>query len=340
MKVLVTGGTGFTGSHTAAALAAQGHDVRLLVRDVAKVRRVFEPFGFVPTDVVLGDMTDCSAVESALAGCDSVIHTAALVDLRRAAAKLVETTNARGVESVIGGAARRGLPSIVYVSSLMVFFQPGGPPMSPASPITPGTTAYARSKADAEHHVRRLQESGAAIRISYPAGIIGPNDPGPSALNAALASLMKQGWLMTSSGLQIVDVRDLAALHVRLIELPEGQHRYTAASAMLSWPEWYDVCSRLTGTRPRRIPAPGAFLRAAGTVGDMVKRIYDFEFPMTRDGMEVTTRWPGADAERTTRELGVRFRDPAESLHDTLAWMYSAGHLSAAQVGRLAEKAG
>jgi dihydroflavonol-4-reductase len=56
--------------------------------------------------------------------------------------------------------------------------------------------------------------------------------------------------------------------------------------------------------------------------------------------MEVMTRWPGAEAERTTRELGVRFRDPAESLHDTLAWMYSAGHLSAAQVGRLAEKAG
>jgi dihydroflavonol-4-reductase len=168
VKMLVTGGTGFTGSHTAAALAAQGHDVRLMVRDVAKVRSVFEPFGFVPTDVVMGDMTDSSAVESALAGCDGVIHAAALVDLRRAAAKLVETTNARGVESIIGGAARRGLPSIVYVSSLMVFFEPGGPPMSPASPITPGTTAYARSKADAEHHVRRLQENGAAIRISYP----------------------------------------------------------------------------------------------------------------------------------------------------------------------------
>ena len=68
VKVLVTGGTGFTGSHTAAALAAEGHDVRLMVRDVAKVRSVFEPFGFVPTDVVMGDMTDSSAAESALAG--------------------------------------------------------------------------------------------------------------------------------------------------------------------------------------------------------------------------------------------------------------------------------
>jgi nucleoside-diphosphate-sugar epimerase len=281
-------------------------------------------------------MTDSSAVESALVGCDGVIHTAALVDLRRAAAKAVETTNARGVESVIGGAARRGLPSIVYVSSLVVFLQPGGPPMSPASPIVPGTTAYARSKAKAEHYVRRLQENGAAIRISYPAGIIGPHDPGPGALNAGLASFMKQGWLMTSSGLQIVDVRDLAALHVRLVDLPQGQHRYTAASEMLTWPQWYELCCRLTGTRPRRIPAPGALLRLAGSAGDMLKRIYEFEFPMTRDGMEVATRWPGAETERTTRELGVGFRDPAESLRDTLAWMYSVGHLSAAQVGALA----
>jgi nucleoside-diphosphate-sugar epimerase len=72
---------------------------------------------------------------------------------------------------------------------------------------------------------RRIQDDGAAVRISYPAGIVGPHDPGPCALNAGLASFMTQGWLITSSGLQIVNVRDLAALHVRLLELPDGKHR-------------------------------------------------------------------------------------------------------------------
>jgi dihydroflavonol-4-reductase len=267
-----------------------------------------------------------------------VIHTAAVVDLRRASATFVESTNARGVELVVGGAARRGMPSIVHVSSLSVFFVPGGASLSPSLPISPGTTAYARSKAQAEEYVRRLQDRGAPIRISYPAGIVGPNDPGPSAVNSGLVSLMRDIWVITSSGLQVVDVRDLAALHVALLGLPAGPHRYAAATEMLTWTEMYELCSRLTGTRPRRATVPGFLLRAAGTIGDVVKRFYDFDFPLTRDSMEFTTRWPGADTDRTSRDLGVRFRDVAETYRDTLTWMYAAGHLSAAQVGTLAQE--
>ncbi len=337
MKVLVTGGTGFTGSHTVRALVAAGHEVRVLVRDPDKVRLVFEPHGFVPADVVVGDMTDAGRVDKALAGCDGVVHTAALVDLRRVAARLVEHSNARGVELIIGGAARRGLSSIVHVSSLGVFFVPGGPPLSPELPIAPGTTAYARSKAQAEVYVRRLQEQGAPIRISYPAGIVGPHDPGLSAANNGIYSFVRDAVLLTSSGLQVVDVRDVAALHVKLLELAPGAHRYAAAAEMLSWAEVYALLERLTGARLRRFRVPGRLLRAAGSVGDVVKRVRDFNFPLTRDTMEFTTQWPGADAERTTRELGVGFRDVADTFRDTLVWMYRAGHLTAAQVGKLAE---
>lgn len=72
-------------------------------------------------------------------------------------------------------------------------------------------------------------------------------------------------------------------------------------------------------------------------MGDVVKRVHDFNFPLTRDTMEFMTQWPGADAERTTRELGVSFRDVADTFRDTLVWMCRAGHLTAAQVGKLSE---
>jgi nucleoside-diphosphate-sugar epimerase len=336
VKVLVTGGTGFTGSHTVRALVAADHKVRLLVRDPAKVRAAFESDGFTPHDVVVGDMTDAAAVDDALAGCDAVVHAAALVDLRRAAARLVEGQNARGVELVVGGAVRRGLPSIVYVSSLGAFFTPGGPPLSPELPIAPGTTAYARSKAQAERYVRRLQEQGAPIRISYPAGIVGPNDPAMSATNAAIRSMVRDIGLITSSGFQVVDVRDLAMLHLKLLDLPAGPHRYAAAGKMLTWSDLFHLLDGLIGRHVRRVRVPGGLLRAAGSASDVVKRFYDFDFPLTRDGMEFMTRWPGADADRTTCELGLHFRDAAETYRDTLIWMYQAGHLGAEHVGRLA----
>jgi len=340
VKVLVTGGTGFTGSHTVRALLAAGHGVRLLVRDPAKVARVFGPDEPGVRDVVAGDMTDEAAVGAALAGCDGVVHSAALVDLRASAARLVEQANARGVEVVVGGAARRGIPSIVYVSSLSVFFEPGGPVLTPELPIAPATTAYARSKADAERYARRLQQQGAGVRISYPAGIIGPDDPNLTDANHAVYSFFRVTGVNTSGGFQVVDVRDVAALHRKLLELPPGPpQRHAAAGEMLRWPEVYALLDRLTGRRVRRLPVPGALLRAAGSVGDIVKhRIYDFDFPLTRDSMEFATRWPGADASHTTRELGIAFRPAEESYRDLLRWLYRAGHLRARHVGRLASE--
>jgi dihydroflavonol-4-reductase len=337
VEVLVTGATGFTGSHTVRALVAAGHSVRLLVRDAAKVPTVFEADGFVPDDVVGGDMTDAASVDEALAGCDGVVHAAALVDLRRAAARRVEETNARGVELVIGGAVRRGLPRIVHVSSLGAFFEPGGPPLSPELPIAPGTTAYGRSKAQAERYVRLLQENGAPIRISYPAAIVGPNDPTMSAANNGVRAHVHDLGIITSGGLQAVDVRDVALLHLTLLDLPDGLHRYAAAGEMLTWPDYFQLLDSLIGHRVRRIRVPGGLLRAAGTAGDAINRLYDFNFPLTRDMMEFMTRWPGADAGRTTRELGLQFRDAAETYRDTLIWMYHAGHLGAEHVGRLAD---
>lgn len=337
--MLVTGGTGFTGSHTAAALAAAGHEIRLMVRSPAKVGQVFPLGGFVPDDVVVADMTDRDALETAFHGCDGVIHTAALVDLRRRFARTVEEANTRGVDVVIGGAVRRGIPSIVHVSSLTVFLARNGPPMSASSPIIDGTSAYTRSKIAAERYVRRLQDAGAPVRVCYPAGITGPDDPGLSAVTAGLLSFMTSVFVVTSGGMQVVDVRDLATLLVTLLELPPGPHRYVAASEMLSMQQLYDLCGTLTGTHPRRIRVPGSVLRAAGTVGDMVKRLYDFDFPLTREGMDMTTGWPGADASSTTRDLGITFRDPTETLRDTLRWLYLAGHLTAEQAGTLAREA-
>lgn len=342
MRVMMTGGTGFAGSHTVRRYVEAGHSVRLLVRDREKARRVFEPHGIeIPEDdLIVGDITDPESVDRAMQGCDAVYHGAAFVSMRRADARKVLRTNARGVELVVGGAVRRGLPSIVYVSSSSIFFAPGCGPITADMPIQPGTTAYAQSKADAERHVRALQDEGDPIRVSYPAGIVGPDDPGLSDANEAVWIFFKQTGITTSAGYQIVDARDLAELHLKLLEWPEGPARYEAAAPMLDWHETYTLLDEITGTRLWRFPMPGPPLRLLGSLGDFVKKhVYDFAFPLTRDAMEYATQWPGVDASRTVKELELRFRDPRETYADTVRWMYEAGHLGARHVGRLAEPA-
>jgi len=338
MRVMVTGGTGFVGSHTVRRFLAQGHSLRLLVRDADKVRRIFDPLGidFPKQDIIVGDIVDAEAVERAMTGCDAVYHGAALVSMRSAMARKVLETNARGVELVVGGAQRRGLPAIVYVSSMSIFFAPGCGPVALEQAIAPGTTAYAKSKVDAERTIRRLQAEGASIRVSYPTGIVGPDDPGLSNANQALQIFFKQTGVNTSSGFQIVDVRDLAMLHGRLLELPEGAHRYAAAGPFLEWPATYRLLDEITGTRLRRFPCPGPLLRFAGSLGDIVKSVWDFEFPLTRDAMEYATLWPGTAPNSTHAELGVGFRSARETYSDTLRWMYETGLLEARHVGKLA----
>ena len=339
MRVMVTGGTGFTGSHTVRQFAEQGHSVRLLVRDPDKVRRVFDPLdiGIPEKDIIVGDIVDEASVRRAMEGCDAVYHGAALVSMRRSMAQKVLETNARGVDLVVGGAHRRGLPSIVYVSSISVFFAPGTGPLDIKGPIAPGTTAYAISKAAAERTCRQLQDEGAPIRISYPTGIVGPDDPGLSDANHAVYIFFKQTGLNTSNGFQLVDVRDLAAMHGAMLELPGGAHRFAAAGPFLDWRSLYALLDDITGTRLRRFTIPGAPLRALGSLGDQIKKLWDFEFPLTRDAMEYATLWPGTAPDDTQQRLGLSFRGAEQTLTDTVRWLHEAGHLSAKKVGRLAE---
>ncbi len=333
---MVTGGTGFTGSHSVRAILAAGHDVRLLVRDREKIKRIYEPFGLQIDEAVVGDMADAGATAEAIDGCDAVLHTAAMVDLRAQNAAAVVETNLKGVENVIGQAVKLGVGRIVHVSSLSIFFHPGCPPLHTELPIPPATTAYAESKARAETYVRKLQAEGAPIHVSYPVGIIGPDDPGMSDANHAVYSWFRDLTLKTSSGFQIVDVRDVADLHLRLLEHDAPPGRFPASGEILPWNDIPDFIEELTDVRLRYVVIPGKALRALGVVGDLVKRVWDFSFPLTRDSMAFATQWPGTPPPTASEELGVVFRPMAETYADTLRWMHQTGHLSAKRVGKLA----
>jgi dihydroflavonol-4-reductase len=331
MKVLITGATGFVGSHAAEALTRAGHVIRALVRSPEKAERVLGARG-VAFEGVAGDMTDAAAVERALAGCDAVVHAAATMYGDEA----VLRANLAGVRHVLGGAAARRLDPIVYVSSIAALFPPPGSLLRPGDPVTGLPTTYGRSKAEGERFARELQARGAPVVTLYPAGVYGPDDPGPGETLKGLRDALRFGWLRTSGGVSIVDVRDLAHIVVAVLQPGKGPRRYMAAGHFLTWAQKADLCERLTGVRTRRIPAPAPLLRGAGRLLDALKQLVPFDYPLTHEAALMMTRMTPCDSRATCEDLGLGFRPCEATLADAIGWLYRAGELDARRAGVLA----
>lgn len=335
MRVLVTGATGFVGSHTAAALAAAGHDLRLFVRNADKARRVLAVHGLELPEIALGDITDADACRAALDGCHAVVHAAGLVALESHRAEEVIETNLSGCRNVIGNAVEMGLGPVILVSSVSAMFRPDTP-VRVTDPVVDGENAYSLSKSRCERYARELQEKGAPVTMTYPTGVIGPDDPGISGATQAVIAFMRDVMPLTSSGFQAIDVRDLATVHAALINRRQGGERYLVSGPFLTWKQVADLCESLSGRRLRRMPIPGWLMRAGGAVCDELKRVVDFEFPMTRESMAFATQWAAADGSLTRERLGLEFHTPEQTFGDAIVSLYRQGHLSADIVGQLA----
>jgi dihydroflavonol-4-reductase len=320
MRVLVTGGTGFVGGWTAKAIADAGHQVRFLVRKEARLHTTVATLGVDVSDYTVGDITDRGSVEAALEGCDAVLHSAAMVSTDPEEADRMMAVNLEGTQNVLGTAVDRGLDPIVHVSSITALFRPGLETFEADLPAAGGSDGYGQSKARVELYVRDLQESGAPVTITYPGMVLGPpvgDQFGEAAEGVRWVLLMRSvpgrraAWL-------VVDVRDLAAVHAALLEPGRGPRRYTAGGHRLEVHELVNLLTDAAGSTVLAVPVPDFVLRAAGTMMDQIGRYVPLGTPMTEAGMQYYTQMPASDDSPSERELGVAYRDPRETLADTI----------------------
>jgi nucleoside-diphosphate-sugar epimerase len=334
MRVLVTGATGFVGWHAAARLIASGHEVRALVRNPEKAARHLGPLGLSKEQLVVGDMTDESAVNRALESCTAVIHAAASVSVTNTTGRDTFDGNVTGTRLVMGGAVERGIHAALFVSSLTAILDPSGPPATAASPLVESATRYGRSKADSDSFVRELEKEGAPVAIVYPSAVIGPDDPGLSESMRAFRNFLRS-TLRSSGGAQFVDVRDLAELCVKMLE-QQVRGRALAAGHFYDWDGLTNLLEEISGAKIQRIRAPGWLLRSAGSAADAVSRATGKSLMLTREALEIATRWKPVEDSPEVARLGTVWRDPRETIHDMLCWLLEAGRLPPRAAPRLA----
>jgi nucleoside-diphosphate-sugar epimerase len=270
VKVLVTGATGFLGSHIAERLVKRGDDVRALVRPASKTA-FLESLGGV--DFVQGDVTDASSLGPALAGVDVVYHAAALVSDFDPWQKF-QTVNINGTRNMFKAAAAAGIPRFLHVSTDGVYrykdLRHGVTEESPMEKRFGPMDDYRRSKTAAEHIARRFQAKGMpGVSIVRPALILGERDaamlPGLiSFLKSPTKSLLGNG----RNVLPIVYAGDVADLCIRAAtdDVAIGQTYNAVNPEHVNQRDLFNCTAEILGIEPitRSIPFRAVYAVAAG----------------------------------------------------------------------------
>ncbi|TAL24080.1 MAG: SDR family NAD(P)-dependent oxidoreductase [Frankiales bacterium] len=315
MRVAVTGGTGFLGAHSVAALVAAGHDVRLLARgstDAVTALGVDE----ARLEVLRGDVTDPAAVDRLLVGADAVLHAAGVVGLDERDADRMTAVNVDATRLVLQGAVDRGLDPVVHVSSYSALFPCADPVMTPDSATVEGRSAYGRTKAAGDRIARALQADGAPVVITYPSTVLGP----PAGDRRGLAAigwdpLLRLGASITfDGGMVMVDVRDVAAVHVAVMTPGRGPRRYLCGGRMTGFDEVLDLLQEASGRRIRRVRIPKKALLGVGRASDLLSTVVPIAPLLSYEAAWLLTSPARTDDSRTHDELGVRWRPLEETI--------------------------
>ena len=345
MTVLITGGTGFIGSHVARHLLQANQSVRLLVRDIEKAKAVFSridlSFDSQQCELVLGDITDTESIHSAMQNVQAVIHAAAVTPIAAPSAQVLEQINIVGTKNVLDAALAVNVSRFIYVSSATAVFNTNASLIDLAKPLTIPSMPYGRSKAEAENLVRDRQQQGAPISIIYPSGVIGPQDPGFSDAFKALYHRFNHGFrLFDEGGIQQVDVRDVAALMFSIIvngESDQALARHLIVGHYLSWVEQADLIDRVSGYSLQRLPMAGWKIRLLGRLFDLVRLIKKVDSPVSAEMMRYASQWPKMKNSPALADHGIELHSPEKTMTDSLKALLAAGHLTADQVPALAQ---
>jgi nucleoside-diphosphate-sugar epimerase len=327
MRVLVTGATGFLGSHVAEQLARQGHAVRVLVRRTSD-RSFLKGF---EKEEAMGDVTQPASLAAAVESVEAIVHAAGLVKARSLAE--YEAVNAGGTANLLAALGQaQGLRRFVLISSLAAHGpSEDGRPRPVQAPPAP-VTAYGRSKLSAEEMVHAWARDGRPATIIRPPVIYGPRDrqflPFFRLARWRLAPLLGDGTNVVSC----VYVEDAARAAAQAAaagdDAPSGTY-FLDDGAVYTWRDLLAAVEQAVGEKALRIPSPPWAFAAAALVAELYGRLRRRAVTFSRDKvLEMRQRYWVCSHEEIARDLGwqpqVRLSEGAAL---TAAWYRQYGWL-------------
>lgn len=320
MKALVTGATGFVGAAVVRALLKTGVDVRVLARRDSD----FSNLQQFKIDGAYGDLRDKESLRKALAGCGQLYHVAAHYALWARNPAIFYDVNVTGTKNLLEAARDVGTERIVYCSTIgAIGLPPGGGLGTEETPVSLEQMAghYKRSKYLAEQEVLKLAKQGLPVVIVNPSAPVGEGDVKPTPTGQMIVEFMKGRMpAYIETGMNIVDVDDVAAGHLLAMEKGRIGERYILGTKNLMLREVFEILSRLTGVKmpsvklPRELVLPLAYLNLAFSwVTGIPPRI-----PL--EGVKMAKYKMHYDCSKAIRELGIPQTPPEVALEKAVRW--------------------
>jgi dihydroflavonol-4-reductase len=312
-KTLVTGGTGFVGSHVVRALAERGDELRLLVRKSSRLGHL-EGIEF---ERRTGDVGNRSAVKRAMKDVDRVFHIAGVTSMRPRDRQRVFDVNVGGTRVVLEEALRAGVERVVHTSSAGAVgpAKPGGT-ADESQTFTVGGLgiAYVNSKHEAEAEAWRVAAHGLPVVVVNPTFVLGPDDPKGTSNTLVSRFLLRRIPVYVDGALNIVDVRDVAAGHLLADEKGTAGERYILGGRNFTFDRLFADLGRISGVEPPPLKLPGSVALAGLDAATRVR----IPIALSPDELKSALQWWTYRTGKARKELGFEARPHEETLEDTV----------------------
>jgi dihydroflavonol-4-reductase len=326
MKVLVTGATGFVGSHVARQLADTGADLRLLVRPTSRKDNIAS----LRYEAVTGDLRDPESLVRAVSGCDYVFHVAADYRLWVRDSREMYKCNVDGTAALIAAAEAAGVKRVVYTSSVATMgFKTSGVAVTEEDPVSLNDMIgpYKRSKFMAE----QVALKSPITVVLNPTTPIGEQDIKPTPTGRIVVDFMNGDFpAYVDTGLNLVDVREVARAHVAALESGKPGERYILGGEDLTLKQILDKLSAITGRPSPTMKVPHAVALGFAYFDTLVTGYISGKEPRaTPDAVRMGRKKMFASSAKAERELGYRTASVDGALARAVEWFQGHGYVKA-----------
>ncbi|RZU39208.1 hopanoid-associated sugar epimerase [Edaphobacter modestus] len=327
MRVFITGATGFVGSHVAQKYAAEGAQLCLLTRKTSRL----EGLEGLDADIVTGDLRQPEGLRSALTGCDALVHVAADYRLWVRDPKEMYAANVDGTRELLRLAREVGVARVVYTSSVATMgFKSDGTVVDEDTPVSLADMIghYKRSKFLGEQEAIRAAVAGQHVMILNPTTPIGPGDAKPTPTGRIIVDFLNRRFpAYVDTGLNLVDVGEVARMHVVALDRGTPGERYILGGENLTLKQILDRMSAITGLPSPTKKVPHAVAMGFAFFDEMITgRLLKKEPRATVEAVRMGKKMMFASSARAERELGFKVLPIYNALRSAIDWFVMHGY--------------